>query len=124
MTIGFCNIIDVYCAKASEKINKYSSNNTNLYEEDNSLQSGGASMNVLFLNVTETLLQREPHHGFTLPDSTYPPLGILYMSGMLESHGHTVELLDFQHEKIGSFDQFFSEKEKRTWRDSNPRLPT
>ena len=29
-----------------------------------------------------------------------------------------------KHEKIGSFDPFFSERDKRTWRDSNPRLPT
>ena len=29
-----------------------------------------------------------------------------------------------KHEKIGSFNPILSEKEKRTWRDSNPRLPT
>ena len=29
-----------------------------------------------------------------------------------------------KHEKIGAFDLFFSESDKRTWRDSNPRLPT
>lgn len=56
-------------------------------------------MNVLFLNVTNTWLQREPQHGFTLPDTTFPPLGMLYMSGMLESNGHTVKILDFQFEK-------------------------
>ncbi len=47
----------------------------------------GLSMRVLLINPPYPRLEKEPK-------SACPPLGLAYMAGALETHGHEVQIMD------------------------------